>query len=74
MDRAFQRADGPFDNFEESLIAFAWANYALRLDVELGGCCPMPKAAPVADATTIGEDMYVDPALEAAAVHRWCPF
>jgi hypothetical protein len=32
MDRAFQRVDGPFHTFEESVIAFARANYALRLE------------------------------------------
>lgn len=32
MDAALARADGPFGNFEESLVAFAEANYALRLE------------------------------------------
>jgi hypothetical protein len=32
MDRAFQRVDGPFHTFEQSIVAFALANYALRLE------------------------------------------
>jgi hypothetical protein len=32
MDAAFARVDGPFHSFEESLVAFARANYALRLE------------------------------------------
>jgi hypothetical protein len=31
MDAALARVDGPFHSFEESLVAFARANYALRL-------------------------------------------
>ncbi len=31
MNHTFQQSGGPFDNFEESLVAFARANYALRL-------------------------------------------
>jgi hypothetical protein len=32
MDAAFERVAGPFRSFEESLVAFARSNYALRLD------------------------------------------
>lgn len=38
MDAALARSDGPFWTFEESLVAFAQANYALRL---AGGRCEM---------------------------------
>jgi hypothetical protein len=44
LDRAFAHLDGPFRSFEESLIAFARANYALRLEngrcieIDLGSC------------------------------------
>jgi hypothetical protein len=44
MDKALARLDGPFHSFEESLTAFARANFALRLengrctDAELGDC------------------------------------
>jgi hypothetical protein len=38
MDAAMARSDGPFQTFEQSLIAFAEANYALRLDPESGRC------------------------------------
>ena len=62
IDAAFARLDGPFRTFEESLIAFARANYALHL--ENGRCTD-------ADLTSCGgfyydpEEMYVGPSLKA---------
>jgi hypothetical protein len=63
MDRAFRRFDGPFRTFEESLIAFSRANYALRLE---NG---RRKAADAAERSGFYYDpqrMYVDPPLQAA--------
>ena len=65
MNRAFQRVDGPFHSFEDSLIAFARANYALRLDVELGGCCPTAEIGACGGRYYDPEHKYVDPPLEA---------
>jgi hypothetical protein len=62
MNGAFSRFDGPFHTYEESLIAFARANYALRL--ENGRCL-------AADPTgCVGyhydpNGLYADPLLEA---------
>jgi len=59
MNRTFAQLDGPFQSFEESLVAFARANYALRLDcasqdrVGCGGNYYDP------------DTMYRDPPLEA---------
>jgi hypothetical protein len=62
MDATLSRFDGPFLTFEESLVAFARANYALRLEngrctatglVECGGLYQDP------------DGVYVDPPLEA---------
>jgi hypothetical protein len=67
MDRAFQRSDGPFRTFEESLIAFARANFALRL--ENGRC----RAADPADCGEFYFDpnhTYVDPPLEAELAYN----
>jgi len=67
MDRAFQRLDGPFQSFEESLIAFAWANYALRL--ENGRCASDDRA--VCGGTYYDPDgMYQDPPLEARLSYK----
>jgi hypothetical protein len=38
MDATLARQSGPFQTFEESLVAFAEANYALRLDPQDGRC------------------------------------
>jgi hypothetical protein len=43
MDAAFARSDGPFHSFNESLVSFARANYALRL--ENGRCAAGSQAA-----------------------------
>jgi hypothetical protein len=51
LDAALARLDGPFHSFEESLIAFARANYALRLT---NGRCASP------DLATCG-GLYYDP-------------
>jgi hypothetical protein len=62
MDAALARLDGPFGSYEESLVAFARANYGLRL--ENGHCA-------ATDLTACGEGyydpkgVYADPALEA---------
>jgi hypothetical protein len=69
MDRAFQRFDGPFRSFEESLIAFARANYALRL--ENGRC-----AAEVSECGGFyfdPESVYADPSLDAALNYQGTP-
>lgn len=62
MNSAFRRFDGPFRSFEDSLIAFTRANYALRL--ENGRCT----AADLAECDGFYYDpnnVYVDPPLEA---------
>jgi hypothetical protein len=62
MDRALARTGGPFHTFAESLVAFARANYALRL--ENGRCT-------TSDLTECGglyydpDHVYADPPLEA---------
>ncbi len=53
MDAAMARLDGPFQTFEESLIAFTEANFALRLDPEGGRCATEDRA--------ICETRYYDP-------------
>ena len=70
MDRTFQRIDGPFDTFEESLIPFARSNYALRL--ENGRC----GATDLAECRGLYHDpgrMYVDPPLEATLDYNGAP-
>lgn len=70
MDRVFQRVEGPFGDFRESLTAFARANYALRL--ENGRCA-------TADLTGCGgfyfdpQGVYVDPPLEAEQAYVGTP-
>ncbi len=62
MDAAFESFDGPFHTFNQSLVAFARANYALRL--ENGRCL----AAELADCGRLYYDpqhVYLAPALEA---------
>jgi hypothetical protein len=54
--------DGPFRTFEESLIAFARANYALRLE---NGRCTAPDLATCGDLYYDPDKMYMDPPLEA---------
>jgi hypothetical protein len=62
MDRAFQRIDGPFRSYEESLIAFARANYALRLE---NGRCAESDVANCRDFYYDPKRIYVDPPLAA---------
>ena len=70
MDRTFQRLDGPFRTFEESLIAFARANYALRLE---NGRCEAADLAACEGLYQGPKGMYVDPPLEAALLHDGSP-
>ena len=70
MDRAFRRFDGPFRGFEESLIAFARANYALRLE---NGRCEAADLAQCGGFYYDPEGMYVDPPLEAALDYDGAP-
>jgi len=62
MDAALARTDGPFAIFEESMIAFAEANYALRL---ADGRCRAPDASPCDGRHHDPEGMYPAPALAA---------
>jgi hypothetical protein len=62
MDRAFQRVHGPFQGFEESLTAFAQANYALRLE---NGRCAEADFAACSGRYFDPEHKYVAPPLEA---------
>ena len=70
MNNALARVDGPFHTFEESLSAFARANYALRL--ENGRCA-------AADLTDCGgfyfdpNRRYADPPLEAELAYDGAP-
>jgi hypothetical protein len=70
MDRAFQRSGGPFRTFEESLVAFARANYALRLE---NGRCAAPNLAECDGFYYDPKGMYVDPPLEAELVYDGTP-
>ncbi len=62
MDRAFERLDGPFQSFEESLVAFARTNYALRLE---DGRCAAADLAACGGHYYDPKGVYVDPPLEA---------
>jgi hypothetical protein len=62
MDQALARVDGPFVSFEESLAAFARANYALRLE---NGRCTRKDPADCWGFYYDPDHVYVDPALEA---------
>ena len=62
MDRSFQRIDGPFRSYDESLIAFARANYALRL---VNGRCTEPDVADCRDFYYDPRRIYADPPLAA---------
>lgn len=66
MDRAFARLDGPFPTFEESLVAFARANYALRLE---NGRCASADLAQCGGRYYDPKGVYVDPPLEAQLVY-----
>lgn len=62
LDAAFARVDGPFRNYEESMIAYARANYALRLQ---NGRCGSPEATQCDGRYYDPEAIYLAPALEA---------
>jgi hypothetical protein len=62
MNEVFARVDGPFQTFEESLLAFARANYALRLQ---NGRCIEEDLAECDGVYYDPDDMYADPPVEA---------
>jgi hypothetical protein len=62
MDAAFERMDGPFQTFEQSLVAFARANYALRLE---NGRCTSEDVGTCGGQYYDPHYMYAAPALEA---------
>jgi hypothetical protein len=62
LDQALARAPGPFDSFEESLVAFARANYALRLE---NGRCKAMDSGQCGGLYYDPDHVYVDPPLEA---------
>jgi hypothetical protein len=66
MDATLARLDGPFRTFEESLTAFARANYALRLE---NGRCIDSAVASCEGRYYDPDEMYVDPPLEAQLVY-----
>jgi hypothetical protein len=61
MDATFARMSGPFHSFEESLIAFARANYALRLE---NGRCAAAGPADCGGRYFDPDQRYVSPPLE----------
>ncbi len=67
MDSALARLDGPLQTFEESLIAFAQANYALRLE---NGRCDAADLAECGGRYYDPQSLYTDhPSLEAEVYH-----
>jgi hypothetical protein len=62
IDGALARADGPLRSFEHSLIIFAQANYALRLE---GGRCATTAFADCGNRHYDPQRIYPDPPLEA---------
>lgn len=62
MDAAMARVDGPFGTFEESLVTFAEANYALRLE---GGRCATQNLAECEHKYYDPNRTYKSPPLEA---------
>jgi hypothetical protein len=67
MTQAFGRLDGPFRTYEESLIAFARANYALRLE---NGRCAVPDFAVCGGRYYDPDERYVEPTLEAELTYE----
>ncbi|MBN1937525.1 MAG: hypothetical protein JW934_22900 [Anaerolineae bacterium] len=67
MDAALARVDGPFATFEQSMIAFAQANYALRLE---NGRCVAQDWAACQGKHNDPHGMYTIPSREAALSHR----
>jgi hypothetical protein len=62
MDAALARAGGPFDSFEESMVAFARANYSLRL---ADGRCTVQDPAACAGRYYDPDELYSAPGLDA---------
>jgi len=62
MDAAFARFDGPFHTYEESLIAFARANYALHL---VNGRCTTANLAGCGGFYYDPQNTYGEPPIEA---------
>jgi hypothetical protein len=62
MDRALARTGGPFHTSAESLVAFARANYALRLE---NGRCTTSDLTECGSLYYDPDQIYVDPPLEA---------
>lgn len=70
MDHALARLEGPFGTFEESLVAFARANYALRLE---NGRCASADLAECGGRYFDPKGVYVDPPLEAELAFESAP-
>ncbi len=66
MDATLARLNGPFRTFEESLGAFARANFALRLE---NGRCAGLDDGPCGGRYYDPDECYVDPPLEAELVY-----
>jgi hypothetical protein len=62
MDATLSRFDGPYRTFEESVVAFARANYALRLE---NGRCTEETAAECGALYRDPDAVYLEPPLEA---------
>ena len=62
MDAALARVEGPFGSYEESLIAFSRANYALRLE---NGRCSAGDPAACGGVYYDPDQMYAKPPLSA---------
>jgi hypothetical protein len=70
MNDAIARVDGPFHTFEESLLAFARANYALRLR---NGRCTAEDPAECDGVYYDPDDTYADPPVEAKLNYAGSP-
>jgi len=70
MNEAMARVDGPFHTFEESLLAFARANYALRLQ---NGRCIAENPAECDGVYYDPDDTYAPPPLEAKLNYAGSP-
>jgi hypothetical protein len=60
LDATFARVDGPFRSFDDSLIAFARANYALRLS---NGRCAAAELSLCGGLYYDPQDAYTEPAV-----------
>jgi hypothetical protein len=65
LDAALARVPGPFHSFQESLVAFARANYALRLDAESQGRCAAVDFAECGGRYYDPDERYLEPPLAA---------